>query len=192
MAGHSKWSKIKRQKGATDAKRGAVLAKMSKAIMVAVKTGGGGDPDTNYKLKAAIDKAKQEGVPKNNIERAIEKASGAGSDAEELKEVTYEGYLAGGVAVMVFCATDNTNRTYSDVRTIFGKAGASLGSPGCCAYMFNKTDEGYEPLSTIEITDTKDAQTIIKVMEALDDNEDVIDVVSNFEINDSLVADLDL
>ena len=146
MAGHNKWSKIKRQKAVTDGKKSSVYTKMAKAIMVAVKTGGGSDPDKNFRLKAAIDKAKEFGVPKANIERAIEK--GAGNNvADDLDEVTYEGFLPGGVGVMVFTATDNTNRTLNDVRTIFTKAGGSLGT---VSYMFEKNGDEYKATMTMD------------------------------------------
>lgn len=185
MAGHNKWSKIKRQKAVTDAKKSSIYTKMAKTIMVAVKTGGGSDPNTNFRLKSAIDKAKEFGVPKNNIERAIEKGVGKG-EGDNLKEITYEGYLPGGVAVMVFTATDNTNRTLSDVRTIFTKAGGSLGSTGSVAYLFQKEGEELVPMHTIEISDEESAQVIMKALYALDDNDDVIDVVSNFDLSDEL------
>lgn len=185
MAGHNKWSKIKRQKAVTDAKKSSVYTKMAKNIMVAVKTGGGADPATNFRLKAAIDKAKEFGVPKNNIERAIEKGSGKG-EGSDLKEITYEGYLPGGVAVMVFTATDNTNRTLSDVRTIFTKAGGSLGSTGSVAYMFSKEGDELVAMHNIEISNEEEAQVIMKALDALDDNDDVIDLVSNFDLSEEL------
>lgn len=153
--------------------------------MVAVKTGGGADPDKNFRLKAAIDKAKEFGVPKANIERAIDKASGKG-EADDLKEISYEGYLPGGVAVMVFCATDNQNRTYSDVRNIFTKAGSSLGSPGSVSYLFEKKGDEWVAMHNIEINAEDQAKVIMKALDALDDNDDVIDVVSNFDLSDEL------
>ncbi len=137
MAGHSKWSQIKRSKGVTDSKRAAMFTKLAKNITVAVKTGGGPNPDYNFKLKAAIDKAKEALMPKSNIERAIEKASGKG-DGVELKENIYEGYLPGGVAVMIFTATDNVNRTYGDLRTTFSKSDGAIGTSGSVAYLFEK------------------------------------------------------
>ncbi len=136
MSGHSKWSQIKRQKAITDGKRGAVFTKLAKAITVAVKTGGGPNPDYNFKLKTAIEKAKEALVPKANIERAIDK--GSGKDEADLKENIYEGYLPGGVAVMIFTATDNVNRTYGDLRTMFSKADGAIGTSGSVAYLFEK------------------------------------------------------
>tara|TARA_B100001989_G_C24504453_1_gene446732 strand:- start:261 stop:791 length:531 start_codon:yes stop_codon:yes gene_type:complete len=174
MAGHNKWSKIKRQKAVTDAKKSSVYTKMAKAIMVAVKTGGGADPDKNFRLKAAIDKAKEFGVPKANIERAIEKGAGNNA-ADNLEEVTYEGFLPGGVGVMVFTATDNTNRTLSDVRTIFTKAGGSLGT---VSYMFEK--EGDEYIATITMdAPAEHEEKIFQALDKLDDNDDVLDFVTN-------------
>ena len=175
MAGHNKWSKIKRQKAVTDAKKSSVYTKMAKAIMVAVKTGGGSDLDSNFRLKAAVDKAKEFGVPKANIERAIEKGVGGG-DGDNLKEITYEGFLPGGVAVMVFAATDNENRTLSDVRTIFTKAGGSLAS---CAYMFSRNDD-YSFTATMTVDAPGDQEeTIFAALDKLDDNDDVLDFVTN-------------
>lgn len=186
MAGHSKWAQIKRSKAITDAKRSAVFTKLAKNITVAVKAGGGGDPTHNFKLKTAIEKAKEALMPKANIERAIEKAIGS-KDGNDIKEICYEGYLPGGVAVMIFCATDNTNRSYNDVRTIFNKANGSLSSPGSVAYLFNKDACGeFIPLHTVLIDNQDSAKNILKAMEALDDHDDVIEVVANFE----LAADL--
>lgn len=253
MAGHSKWSQIKRQKAITDGKRGAVFTKLGKGITIAVRTGGGDNPDYNFKLKAAIDKAKAARMPKDNIERAIEKGAGKGGEAE-LKEVVYEGYLPGGVAVMVFGATDNNNRTSGDVRTAFSKAGGALGTSGSVAFMFEKkgitriikpeifdgvleekvmelaTDAGYEdidfgeeeilltvnphdiekiskefetlvetnrvnleiessqeeylPLNTVTVSDPEMIKAIIKAMDTFEDHDDIIEVVSNFEISE--------
>jgi YebC/PmpR family DNA-binding regulatory protein len=242
MAGHSKWAQIKRKKGALDVKKGATLAKMAKIIMVTVRTGGGADPKHNFQLRTAIDKAKEAGVPKINIERAIEKAAGESAE-NAMREMIYEGYLPGGIAVMVFTATDNNNRTVADLRAIFGKAGGELGSQGCVSYMFSKRgeivingevnedelmadaidagandiwslqNEGEdetivitEPddleaistklstkykiqesaisrvaLTTIEL-DGDSATKIMKTLETIDDHDDVIDIVSNFDI----------
>jgi transcriptional/translational regulatory protein YebC/TACO1 len=147
---------------------------MAKAIMVAVKTGGGSDPDNNFRLKSAIDKAKEFGVPKANIERAIENGAGA-SYADELKEITYEGFLLGGVAVMVMTATDNQNLTLADLRTIFKKAGGSFAS---CAYMFTNEDNEYKVTMTIDAPEDQE-EKIFQALDKLDDNDDVIDFVTN-------------
>src|SRR5829696_2700310 len=133
MAGHSKWSSIKHQKGAKDAKRGALFTKLARAIQVAAKEGGG-DPEGNAALANAIQKAKENSMPKDNIERAI--AKGTGADADET--VVYEGYGPSGVAFLVEALTDNRNRTGSEVRHIFSKAGGSLGEPGSVAWQFEK------------------------------------------------------
>jgi len=137
MAGHSKWSSIKHQKGAKDAKRGALFTKLARAIQVAAKEGGG-DPEGNAALANAIQKAKDQSMPKDNIERAIAKGTGADSDAEAFETVVYEGYGPGGVAFLVEALTDNRNRTGSEVRHIFSKAGGSLGEPGSVAWQFEK------------------------------------------------------
>jgi YebC/PmpR family DNA-binding regulatory protein len=136
MSGHSKWATIKRAKGAADVKRGATFTKLSNAITLAVKQGGGvTDPNQNFRLRLAVDAAKASNMPKDTIERAIARA--AGRDAQQFAELTYEGYGPGGVAVMVETATDNVNRTSGDIKGIFNKAGASFGQPGAVSYLFN-------------------------------------------------------
>jgi YebC/PmpR family DNA-binding regulatory protein len=137
MAGHSKWASIKHKKKATDAKRGALFTKLTRAITVASREGGG-DPDGNPSLGLAVQKAKDASMPKDNIERAIAKGTGADQDAEAFETVTYEGYGPGGVAVLVEALTDNRNRTSSDVRHAFSKSGGSLGEPGSVAWIFEK------------------------------------------------------
>src|ERR1041384_6039233 len=137
MAGHSKWASIKHKKKATDAKRGALFTKLSRAITVAAREGGG-DPDGNPALALAIQKARDASMPKDNIERAIAKGAGADSDAETFESVLYEGYGPGGVAILVEALTDNRNRTGSEMRHIFSKNGGNLGEPGSVAYLFDK------------------------------------------------------
>jgi len=134
MSGHSKWSTIKRQKGANDAKRGALFTKVSREISVAARQGGG-DPDANYRLRLAIEKARAVNMPADNIKRTIEKATGGG-DADQFEEIIYEGYGPGGVAVLVEAATDNRNRTAADVRSIFAKSGGQLAGSGAVAWQF--------------------------------------------------------
>ena len=134
MSGHSKWSTIKRQKGANDAKRGAVFTKVAREISVAARAGGG-DPDANYRLRLAMDKARSVNMPLDNIKRAIEKAIGGG-EAEQFEEIIYEGYGPGGVAILVEAATDNRNRTAAEVRAIFTKAGGQLAGSGAVAWQF--------------------------------------------------------
>ena len=135
MSGHNKWSTIKRKKGALDAKRGKIFTKIIKEIIIAAKEGGG-DPDSNARLRLAIQNAKGANMPKDNIERAIKKAVGA--DAVSYSEVTFEGYATGGIAVFVECLTDNNNRTVASVRSIFSKYNGSLGTNGSLSFLFNR------------------------------------------------------
>ncbi len=137
MSGHSKWSSIKHKKAIVDSRRGAQFSKLSRAIMVAARDGGG-DPDTNVVLENAVRKAKEASMPKDNIERAIAKGTGEGGEADAIESVLYEGYGPGGVAVLVEALTDNRNRTGADVRHAFTKNGGSLGEPGSVAYLFDK------------------------------------------------------
>jgi len=134
MSGHSKWSTIKRQKGANDAKRGAMFTKVAREVMVAARAGGG-DPDANYRLRLAIDKARSINMPADNIKRAIERATASG-EGETFEEIVYEGYGPGGVAVLVEAATDNRNRTAAEVRSIFAKTGGQLAGSGAVAWQF--------------------------------------------------------
>lgn len=137
MSGHSKWAQIKRQKGANDTKRGATFTKLSNAISIAIRQGGGiGDPASNFKLRLAIDSAKAANMPKENIERAIQRASG--KDAAAMEEAVYEGFGPGGIAVIVEAATDNKNRTSSEVANIFNKNGGNMGQPGSVSYQFKQ------------------------------------------------------
>jgi YebC/PmpR family DNA-binding regulatory protein len=134
MSGHSKWSTIKRQKGANDAKRGALFTKVAREISVAARQGGG-DPDANYRLRLAIDKARSVNMPAENIKRTIDKAVGGG-EGEQYEEIVYEGYGPGGVAILVEAATDNRNRTAAEVRSVFSKAGGQLAGSGAVAWQF--------------------------------------------------------
>jgi YebC/PmpR family DNA-binding regulatory protein len=137
MAGHSKWAGIKHKKAIVDARRGKLFTKLARAITVAAKEGGG-DIEGNPALALAVQRARDASMPKDNIERAIAKGTGAGADAEALEAVTYEGYGPGGVALLVEATTDNRNRTGAEVRHAFGKAGGNLGEPGSVAYLFDK------------------------------------------------------
>ena len=140
MSGHSKWSTIKRQKGAADIKRGATFTKIANAITIAVKQGGGiEDADQNPKLRLAIEAARSANMPKENIERAIQRAKNKGEG--ELQEVIYEGFAPGGVSVLVEAATDNTNRTTSEVKSLFTKSGARFAEPGAVTYLFKQIGE---------------------------------------------------
>ncbi len=134
MSGHSKWSQIKRQKGANDAKRGAVFTKVGREISIAARAGGG-DPDANYRLRLAMEKARSVNMPADNIKRAIDRAVGGGA-ADQYEEIVYEGYGPGGVAILVETATDNRNRTAADVRSLFTKAGGQLAGAGAVAWQF--------------------------------------------------------
>lgn len=140
MSGHSKWSTIKRQKGAADAKRGAVFTKLGNQIAIAVREGGGGDPESNFKLRLAIEKAREANMPKENIQRSIDRGLGKGGSAT-LESAVYEGFAPGGVAVVVETITDNRTRTGADLRNLFDKAGGHLGSSGAVSYMFQRLGE---------------------------------------------------
>jgi YebC/PmpR family DNA-binding regulatory protein len=136
MAGHSKWAQIKHKKAVVDARRGQHFTKLARAISVAAR--GGGDPELNASLANAVQKAKDASMPKDNIERAIAKGTGEGTDADAIEEVLYEGYGPGGVALLIEALTDNRNRTSADIRHALGKHGGSLGEPGSVAYLFDK------------------------------------------------------
>ena len=137
MSGHSKWASIKHKKAVVDSRRGAQFSKLTRAITVAARDGGG-DPEANATLATAVQKARDASMPKDNIERAIAKGTGEGADADAIESVVYEGYGPGGVAIMVEALTDNRNRTGADVRHIFGKHSGTLGEPGSVAYLFEK------------------------------------------------------
>jgi YebC/PmpR family DNA-binding regulatory protein len=137
MSGHSKWASIKHKKAIVDSRRGAQFSKLTRAITVAARDGGG-DPVGNPALDLAIRKAKEASMPKDNIERAIAKGTGEGGDADAIESVLYEGYGPGGVAVLVEALTDNRNRTSADIRHAFSKNGGNLGEPGSVAYLFDK------------------------------------------------------
>jgi YebC/PmpR family DNA-binding regulatory protein len=137
MSGHSKWASIKHKKAVVDARRGQQFTKLARAITVAARDGGG-DPESNATLAQAVQKARDASMPKDNIERAIAKGTGAGSDAAAIETVTYEGYGPGGVALLIEALTDNRNRTGADVRHLLAKEGGTLGEPGSVAYLFEK------------------------------------------------------
>ena len=222
MSGHSKWSTIKHKKAASDIKRGKIFTKIIKEITVAARTGGGGDPNANPRLRAAIQAAKSENMPKDNIERAIKKGTG---DLEGVSydESIYEGYGPGGAAVLVDSLTDNKNRAVSEIRHIFTKNGGSLGESGCVAWMFSKKgyivveqaavsedtlmetaleagaedvreDNGnYEVISAPEVTmlpqsttslAEKEAEQMVRLMEMLEDCDDVQKVYTNADISE--------
>ncbi|MBI5400181.1 YebC/PmpR family DNA-binding transcriptional regulator [Candidatus Saganbacteria bacterium] len=244
MSGHSKWATIKHKKGKTDAQRGKIFTKIIREITSAVRAGGGPDPNSNPRLRLAIDKAKDANMPNDNYERAIIKASGGG-DGAALEEVAYEGYGPAGVAIMVEAITDNKQRTVSEVRNVFSKNGGNLGAAGCVSYIFTrkgrlnfdkKTNEesltmaaidagaedikaedgsievettpenfekvktelkkqGFTPAtselalvpSTLVTVTGEDARKAIKLVEALEDNDDVQNVYANFDVPDDIL-----
>ena len=248
MSGHSKWSTIKHKKGATDAKRGRIFTRLIKEITVAARMGGG-DPDGNPRLRAAITSAKTENMPKDNIVRAIKKGTGE-IEGAVYDEILYEGYGPGGVAVLVECMTDNRNRTVADVRHFFAKNNGNLGATGCVSWMFDKKgllqvekeglteeelmdmaleagaedvveeddefqvitspetfDEAYNaleskkvkfieaaitriPQNSVEVTDEKVAISLLKLLESLEDHDDVQKVHANFDIDSDLMEKL--
>lgn len=138
MAGHSKWANIKHKKAAVDAKKGKVFSKIAKELTVAARMGGSGDPETNISLRPILAKAKSVNMPADNIERAIKKGTGEGADAVQLEELIYEGYATGGIGIIVKTLTDNKNRTAAEVRSVFNKAGNSLGQTGSVSRSFQR------------------------------------------------------
>ncbi|WP_163582302.1 YebC/PmpR family DNA-binding transcriptional regulator [Gracilibacillus saliphilus] len=190
MAGHSKWKNIQRRKNAQDAKRGKIFMKHAKDIYIAAKQGGG-DPEMNASLRLAVEKAKSDNMPNENIDRAIKKATGD-LDGANYEELTYEGYGPGGTAVMVEVLTDNKNRTASEVRHAFSKNGGNLGENGCVAFMFNRkgylvidqsktdADEDTVMLEAIE-AGAEEMETVEGAYEIYTDPEDFQDVKSTLE-----------
>src|ERR1700745_4341663 len=149
MAGHSKCSKVKRFKGAIDAKRGKIFSKLTKEITIAAKAGGG-DPSANPRLRSAILAARTQSMPNDNIERAIKRGTGEGRDGEQFDEIVYEGYAPGGVAIIVETATDNRNRTGAEIRRIFTQNNGNLASSGSVSYMFHRKGQITVPRSSID------------------------------------------
>ena len=246
MSGHSKWSTIKHKKGAADAKRGKLFSKLTRAIIVAAKEGGG-DPAANLALQNAIEKARSYSMPKDNIDRAIAKGSGADADASQFETVVYEGYGPSGVAVIVEALTDNRNRTASEVRHIFAKFGGNLGTTGAVAWQFDRrgvvvvpaqgvdedelflaaADGGADnleadgdvfqvtsapeslqavrgaieaagfpiesaelsmlPKNTVAVDDEGKAKQLMRLIEALEDDDDVQEVYANFDIPEQVL-----
>jgi len=248
MSGHSKWSTIKRKKGAIDAKRGKIFTKIIKEITLAARLGGG-DIEGNSRLRQAVMAAKEENMPKDNIDRAIKKGIGGGEGAANFEEITYEGYGPAGVAVLVEVMTDNKNRTVAEIRHIFSKHGGNLGENGCVSWIFSKkgsivvdkkvidedalmelaldagaedvlsagnefeviTDPssfeavkkvidakgikhleariGMNPSTTVKLELAK-AEQMLKLMEKLEDNDDVQNVYANFDIDEDVMEKL--
>jgi len=244
MSGHSKWSAIKHKKAATDAKRGKQFTKLARAITVAAREGGG-DPDGNPTLATAIQKARDFSMPKDNIQRAVDKGTGAGTAGDEIERTVYEGYGPGGVAILVEALTDNRNRSGSEIRHAFDKHGGSLGEPGSVDWIFEKrgvvlvdaqrygeddlmvaidagaedvSEDGdllkvvspagdlaavrsaleesgvaiesaeltMEPKSVVEVAEG-DARPLMRLMEALDEHDDVDSVTANFDIPEAVL-----
>lgn len=181
MAGHSKWANIKRRKGAQDAKRAKVFTRILKEIAIAVKEGGGPDPDANPRLRLAIANAKGVNMPKDNINRAIKKASD--KDSENYQEVTYEGYGPGGIALFVEATTDNINRTVSNVRAIFNKYGGSLGTNGSLEFIFDRKGVFSIPVSALEGKDMDEfeMELIDGGAEEVEKDEEIVMVYTSFE-----------
>ena len=135
MSGHSKWSTIKRKKGAADAKRGQLFTRLAREIAIAAREGGS-DPESNFKLRLAVDRAKRESMPKDNIERAINRGTGEGKDQAQIERMTYEGYAPNGIAVMIDCLTENRNRTVSEIRHVLSHSGGSMAEVGAVSWQF--------------------------------------------------------
>lgn len=248
MSGHSKWSTIKHKKAKVDSQRAVVFQKYSRELIVSARLGGA-DPAGNFRLRTAIEKAKAAGLPNDNIKRAIEKGAGAGA-SENYEELIYEGYAAGGVAVVVEAMTDNRNRTAGDIRSYFTKYNGSLGATGCVGWMFDQRGvitfdesvdfdklfeaainldaldvteeddtskvitspekfqavvEGLEaagftsqsadllriPQNTVEVTDEKTADQVLKLLDKLEEHDDVQNVYANFDISDDIIQKLE-
>jgi YebC/PmpR family DNA-binding regulatory protein len=250
MAGHSKWANIKRQKARVDAVKGQVFAKVSREIIVAARSGVP-DPAGNFQLRTAIEKAKEAGVPNDNIERAIAKGAGKLGGDSHLEAIRYEGYGPGGVAILIEALTDNRNRTAADLRAAFSKRGGNLGETGCVGWMFEQKgvitvvgdidenalleasiaggaesyelteideeaaadvfsdptnletlqdtlkEKGYRihqtelrwiPNNTVEVIDAEQARSLVRLMDALEDLEDVQSVTANFDMSDELLS----
>src|SRR5690625_4987864 len=179
MAGHSKWSNIKRKKGAADAKRGKMFTRAIKEITVAIKEGGGADPDSNSALRNAIANAKGINMPKDNINRAIKKASGA--DADNYEEVTFEGYGPNGIAFFIECTTDNTNRTVASVREIFTKANGSLGKNGSLEFLFDRKGVFTLEKEAVKMDlDELELELIEGGLESMESDEEFITIYTEF------------
>lgn len=248
MSGHSKWATIKRKKAKVDSARAVVFQKYSRELMVSARLGGA-DPNANFRLRTAIDRAKAAGLPADNIKRAIEKGAGLGS-GDNFEELTYEGYAAGGVAVFIEAMTDNRNRTAGDIRSYFTKYSGNLGENGCVGWMFKplgivsfdksvdfdklfetavdlgaddiqEEDEDYkvitsvenfqkvveglekegftnknaeltrQPENIIEVTDEKTASQILKLLDKIEEHDDVQNVYANFDIADEILQKME-
>jgi YebC/PmpR family DNA-binding regulatory protein len=245
MSGHSKWSSIKHRKAAVDAKRGQLFTKLARAITVAAREGGG-DPEANAALAAAVQKARDNSMPKDNIQRAIDRGTGAGADAAAIERVVFEGYGPGGAAILVEALTDNRNRTSAEVRHAFTKHGGNLGEPGSVAWVFEKrgvvlvdgdrygeddliaaidagaddvqedgdllkvisepaalgevraalegsgvevqsSELAMEPKNVVEVREDAEARALLRLLDALEEQDDVNEVHANFDIPEELL-----
>ena len=171
MSGHNKWSKIKHKKAASDAAKSRVFSKH--AALIAMESRNAGGNLASPGLLAAIERAKKDSMPKDNIDRAVAKGSGAGGAA--LEAVVFEAYGPGGVAMIITAVTDNNNRTSPEIRHIFSKAGYQLGTPGSALWAFTKTDEGYCPVNPMELNDA-DGEKLADLIETLEEQDDVQDI----------------
>jgi len=181
MSGHSKWNTIKRKKGKVDAQRGKMFTKIIRLLTVAARSGGG-DPETNIRLKAAIQLAKENNMPNENIERAIKRGTG-GADGVSYEETTYEGYGPGGVAVLIEILTDNKNRTIPEIRKIFSRSAGNLGENGCVAWMFDK--RGYFIFEKAKVNEDAIIDLALEAeaedVKSDDENIEVITLPENYE-----------
>jgi YebC/PmpR family DNA-binding regulatory protein len=175
MAGHSKWNNIKNRKGAVDAKRGKIFAQIAKLIRIAVAEGGSGDPKANPMLRIPMEKARAANMPKDNIQRAVDRGLGKSASGQAYQEVVYEGFGPAGVAFLVVAQTDNPNRTSSELKFTFSRNAGSLGSPGSAKFMFERNGESFIPAHHMEIeaSDATAVQALVDALRALDDVEDV-------------------
>lgn len=179
MAGHSKWNNIKNRKGAQDKKRALSFSHAAKAIKIATKEGGSGDPKFNANLRLALDKARAVNMPKDKIQRAIDRGLGKTESGVILSEVVYEGYAPGGVGLMIVAVTDNKNRTSADLKNILSKAGGTLAGPGSVAFMFERQGSEYRPTIPMQIDDEGQQEKIQELIDELLEYEDVEDVFSS-------------
>lgn len=177
MAGHSKWNNIKNRKGAQDAAKGKVFGEVAKLIRIAVKEGGSDDPKFNAGLRVALDKARSANMPKEKIQKAIERGMGKSASGASIQEIIYEGFGPGGVAMIVVALTDNVNRTAGDMKFAFSRNNGSMGGPGSAMYMFQRAqDGGYEATMKIDIEDNATKLQLQKLVDAIREIEDVEDV----------------
>lgn len=183
MSGHSKWSQIRHQKTITDAKRGKLFSKLVKEIMVAARAGGA-NPDNNARLRSAVERGKSLGLPKENIERALQRASGVGVDID-LQEFTYEILGPGGVFIIVTGITDNKNRTLAEIKKILGEFGTKLTNPGSLLWNFERSERVFKPKTYLEVS-SQNREHLDKLLESLAEQEDVQEVYTNIKVKDIL------